>query len=369
MCIVNGLGCRVLLFLVVLAICGRGATATEPQGEAAPAEITVGVIIPLSGEAASFGETTRNSVNWALERIALSGHPPIRVIFEDDRLDPKLTISAYRRLRRSDQIDAVITVSSGTSNALAPIAEHDQVPMIAIASDPKIIHGRNWVVNFWVTPDEEARVTIDEALRRGYKHIARATTLQEGFLSLKSKFDELNHGKLEIVLDGEFPQAEKDFKPFLARLRAAKDVDAVMLMMMPGHLGVFAKQARSYGIKQPFFGIECFEDRNEVKVSEGALVGQWYVNADDPEGSFIEEYLKKFPGSSFWGAANAFDSLLLVAEGADREASREGINRFLHSVRDFKGSLGTYSASADNRFTLKAVVKVVTEDGFEKLAR
>ena len=348
-----------------IMLLSRSLAAAE---KAAP-EIRVGVIIPLSGEAAGLGETSRNSVNWALEKIAANGSTRLRVFFEDDRLDPKLTLSAYRRLRQSYDIDVVVSISSGTSNALAPIAEQNRVPMIAVASDPKIIKDRKWVVNFWVSPEEEARLTVDEAVRRGYKRIAMATSQQEGFLSLKDAFDRFSQGRLEVALDSEFPPAEKDFKPFLTRLKSLKDIDGVLVMMVPGHLGIFAKQARAFDITLPLFGIECFEDRGEVKVSQGALVGQWYVNADDPEGSFISEYLKKFPDSSLWGAGNVYDSILLIAEGARRDPSREGINRFLHTAQDFKGAMGTYSATGGSLFTLKAAVKIVTEDGFKRLGR
>ena len=45
----------------------------------------------------------------------------------------------------------------------------------------------------------------------------------------------------------------------------------------------------------------------------------------------------------------------------------EEINRFLHTVKDFTGVMGTYSATEKNNFTLPAAVKVVTRDGFKKL--
>jgi len=41
--------------------------------------------------------------------------------------------------------------------------------------------------------------------------------------------------------------------------------------------------------------------------------------------------------------------------------------QFLHTVKDFNGALGTYSASGDNRFTLPAAIKVITADGFKKI--
>ena len=64
--------------------------------------------------------------------------------------------------------------------------------------------------------------------------------------------------------------------------------------------------------------MELFEDENEVKASEGALVGQWYVNADSSTADFEREFqakYKEFPGLA---SANAFDTLNIMADAVDQ---------------------------------------------------
>ena len=58
---------------------------------------------------------------------------------------------------------------------------------------------------------------------------------------------------------------------------------------------------------------------------------------------------------------------MLIAETIKDSPNRPEINSFIHSVKDFTGALGTYSASGQNTFTLPATIKIVTKDGFKKI--
>lgn len=345
-----------------------GAFPAQCLSEPLTNKLRVGVIVPLSGEAANLGESVRNAIVLALEKLSPDERSKFDIRYEDDRLDPKNTLSSFHRLKATSGLDAVITISSGTSKPLSTVAEQSKIPHIAVgASDPAIVANKKWVVNFWVTPEAEALALLDEAKRRGYKKIAAMTTIQEGFLSLKKYIHQFNKGQLAVVLDEEYPQDTKDFRPFLTKLRTLNGVDGLLMLTMPGHTGVFAKQAREMGIKMPLFGIEGFEDPKEVEVSAGALIDQWYINADHPDESFVTEYLNRFPDSSTWIAGNAYDLVFILAKSIERDVSKESVNDYLHSMKDFSGCLGTYSASGDNRFTLTPAVKVVTKSGFKKI--
>ena len=107
---------------------------------------------------------------------------------------------------------------------------------------------------------------------------------------------------------------------------------------------------------------------NLFKYPEGALVGQWYVQADDPGDTFLTGYAERFPEATPYTAGNCHDVVSLIAKAVEtKRTSGEQLQDFLFSLRDFKGAMGEYSATGDNRFSLPAAVKVVTEKGFEKL--
>ena len=328
----------------------------------------IGAILPLSGESANSGAACRNGVLLALDELEAGVRARLEVVIEDDRNIARDTLSAFNKLAGGGPVDAVVTFFSNTSKALAPITEAKKIPMIAIASDPEVSRGRRYAVNLWVTPEEEMKALLSRARCLGYRRIARITAIQPGLLTFKRIYDENRERAPEVVLDEEYPADVNDFRVFLSRVRAAGNIDAVFVNMMFMQAGLLAKQARELGITLPLFAIEVFEDPAAVKASNGALVGQWYIQADDPSGDFLARYARRFPDESSYTAANCYDAVGLVAAAMRAGVARHEINRFLAGVKDFQGALGRYSVGEDNRFILPAVAKVVTKDGFQRIA-
>lgn len=324
-------------------------------------ELRIGAILPLSGEAAALGEACRNGIEMALADRAVEA---AQVIYEDDRNSPAASVTAFQKLKRQG-VDALISWSSGPGKALAPLAEQSQLPLVSIATDPEIVRERRFVVNLWVTPREEARVLLEELVRRGHTTIARVSAEQSGMLAMHRAFDELNDGKVTIAIDQSFPSDVKDFRSYLARIAAAPHVQAIFVNLYVGQTGVFARQAREMGIAVPLVNIETFEDRNEVQLSGGALIDQWYIQADDATGEFERRYRERFPQAALLSAGNCHDAALLLMNGRNTQG---GIASHLHEVQDFSGAMGTFSALANNTFSLPAVVKRVTPSGFEKVS-
>lgn len=350
-----------IIFLILIAV--ANAWALEP-----PDQLKVGAILPLSGDAATLGKSVHNGMKLALTKLAPEVRSRIELIIEDDGLQAKNTVFAFSKLVNQQAAEVILNVSSGTANAISPLAEQHRVPLVALgASDPRVVQGRAYVMNFFVSPDQQAKTIVPYMVGRGYKKIARITSIQDGLLAQKTAFDPEKPAQIEIVLDEDYSVGEKDFKTYIAKIRSRNDVDAVLAYLLTGQIGVFAKQLRRAGFDKPLIGSETYEDSNEVGVSEGALIGARYVNAADPSSSFVEEYAKAFPGESLVLAPYGYDIILLLGKAVEQTTHSEGVNKFLHSVKDFTGALGTYSSTNDNRFTLPAVMKEVTADGFREI--
>lgn len=351
----------ILFFIIPLTLHAEAVLYTPER------PLKIGAILPLSGNAASIGQSAQKAMLLALDQMDDADRNRVTIFFEDDALNARMAVSAFHKLRAQHKIDVLVNLSSGTGNALAPLAEQHTIPFLAIASDPKVVSDRKYVFNFWVTPEEQARVLIPEALRRGYKNIAVITTIHDGSYAVKSAFDTLNEGQLNLAFEEEVDGQNRDFRTLIAQIRRHKNIDAIMPILFPGQLSMFAVQARQLGVDSPFFGYEFFEDRNEIKLAQGALEGAWYVNAEDPTGSFTENFKERFPEASLYAAGNAHDSILLFAVAARGASNSDQIVHFLRTLKDFSGAMGTYSASGDNRFALPAALKEVRGEGFVTL--
>ena len=341
-------------------VCIFAASTVQADGK-----YKVGAILPLSGDAASWGKACQNGIKLAYDSLDAATRNKIDIVFEDDALQPNKAVAALQKLSSVEHVGAAISYGSGASMALAPIVEEKNIPTVAIASDVRIVKDKKYVFNFWVTPEMEADVLINEVRQKKYKRLVRINAIWDGVVAVNKAFDERQNGVTKIVMEQEYTQDVRDFKSFIAKLRGLNNVDAVYCMLMPGQVGVFMKQLRQQGVKLPVINIETFEDPNDVKASEGAMIGTHYVQADDPSSAFLDKFEKEFPGSATNSAANCHDTVILIGG-----AVREGIplEKYLEHVKDFSGAMGIYSSTGDHRFSLPAALKVITERGFEKVS-
>lgn len=344
----------------------------QAENTSAPTEpYNLGVILPLSGNAASLGTYSRKGIELAYQNLPAEQKRNIRLYFEDDQFNSRNAVSAYQKLKAEKDIQAVFVLGSGIGRALVPITEKDELLLMAIgASDFWVVKDRRYAFLHWVTPEVEAMVLVNELKRRGYQRIAIANTEHEGaravFDAVKAELAAQNYLD-KIVLERIFLPDEKDFRTYLAKANNAK-TDAMLILLFPGSIAAIARQARQLNLEADLVGIELFEDKNEVKASSGALINQWYVNVDIADDSFIKLYQKAYNEYPGWAAANAFDSLNLIAKAVVTVGTNnQKIAEFLDTLKDYTGAAGKYSATGDHRFELPATVKVVREDGFEKL--
>jgi len=349
------------LFLSILII-GLSYPARAEQ------KFEVLVILPLSGDLASVGESVKNGILFGLDQG--KGKDLINLKFEDDEGLPKNTVSALLKQKSIRKPDVIITASSATSKSISQIVDQSGIPLIAIATDEEISKGRTGVFNFWLTPEDAVDAMMKEVIRRGYKKIAMFSTIHPGTNSLRRVIVQKSMGSVELVYDEEVELNLRDFKSVISKFRNKTkgiEVDAILTNVFFGQVGIFARQLRELGFKQDLFSVELFEDEGEVASSGGALYDQWYINADDPAESFLASYKTRYPNSSTYGSSNGADSILLILDAIrkNKKSSAELIE-YLKTVKEFKGNSGNISYRGDQRFTFPATVKIVTKEGFKK---
>lgn len=331
----------------------------------------IGVILPLSGDAANLGNHIRKGILLAHESLPSSVRERVHVIFEDDQLQATKTLSAYQKLKQGNSIDAVFVAGSGSGNVLASLAERDKVLLIAIgASDKKFVLGKKYVFTHWVSPESETIPVIQKIQEKNFRRIGIVTVEQEGANAIHEAFvSGLREHDLgdRIIVDEKVLVGAQDFKTQLAKI-SAKGLDGLCVVLFPGSLSTFMKQARELQVTADIFGYELFEDEKEVKASDGTMFGKWYVNAGDPTADFITRFRMKFGEDPGFAAGNAYDSLALVAFASGAHDGRnDRIADALRELKNYHGAVGVYSATGDNRFNLPAVLKVIEKDGFRRL--
>ncbi len=117
------------IIAAVIIIAGIYAVSTKDKSISQTETIKVGVILPLTGQYAALGESSRSAALLAKEELKADN---IELIFEDDNYDAKKAVTAYKKLRSIDGIDAVLILSAPSIEAIKPLTDAENIPLLGL---------------------------------------------------------------------------------------------------------------------------------------------------------------------------------------------------------------------------------------------
>lgn len=155
--------------------------------------IKIGAILTLSGEGASWGETSKNAIDLAITKInkteGIHGKK-IKIIYEDSSGDPIKTINAYKKLKDIDNVVAIIGPNMAYEvSAIAPLAANDNFPIItpSYANESTRINKKNPLL-IWLDPYLESKELAKYIYDNGIKYIAVISTNDQWETEISNSF-------------------------------------------------------------------------------------------------------------------------------------------------------------------------------------
>jgi branched-chain amino acid transport system substrate-binding protein len=317
------------------------------------ADIHVGVVLSLTGPAASLGMPAKNAIDLLPRELAGEA---VRYTVLDDASDTTQAARAFRRLVDQHKVDVIMGTSVTPSTlALVPIAHEKQVPLLSLAASVKIVEPmdaqRRWV--FKVIQNENLMVaaTIAHMRAQGVKtlgYIGFADAYGDSWLAETRK--QADAAGIELVAAEKYVKTDTGVTAQTLKLLGARP-DAVLVAASgtPGALPQKSLRERGYrgGIYQTY-GIANREFlRIAGKDAEGALfaVGPVVVasqlDAGNPIRAVAIDLTQRY--ESAYGkdsmsvfAANAWDAGLVLQQAltAALEAARPGTAEFRSALRD-----------------------------------
>lgn len=323
----------------------------------------IGVVYALTGDLAFLGEGMRDALLMAKEELGDTKFD-YEFIFEDDQLNPKLTVGAAKKLVSIDKVDAIFSLGSDTGTVVSGLARKADIVHIGVAIKPDVTKGEH-NYSHWIPPEVEVGALVDELQRRGIKKLGIIRSMYEGFVVHMDVMHKLiKNTDIEIVTDQAFQVGEKDFRSLIAKAKQSDPEIYLLLAMSPG-LEIVTKQMREAGINTPLTAIESFEASKEVDLFEG----YWYVSAAEPKARFGNAFTKKYGKAPSVGAPNAYDSFNLLVSavekaGSTKVPSADSISRELKKIKNYDGALGSLTVREDGRVLSEAAVKLVKNGKF-----
>ncbi len=140
--------------------------AAQPEPSRAGATGTLGVVLPLTGSYASYGEASLRGVLLAANIFGAENDIKIRVVVRNSAGDPLVAAAAVRDLAQHEDVVAIIgPLVSSSSEAAARVAEEEGVPLLTLTTRESIPLDRPHVFRLRTTPEDELRYLVDHAFQ------------------------------------------------------------------------------------------------------------------------------------------------------------------------------------------------------------
>ncbi len=345
-------------------------------------EILVGHVGSMTGQEATFGESTDKGIRLAFEQLNKKGGVKGKKLVLktlDSQGKPEEAQVAATRLIVNDKVTVLLgEVASSRSLAMAPVADTNRVPMITPAStNPKVTldpqgKTRRFVSRIcFIDPfqgtvmakfaRENLKVTKVAVLRdvgNAYS-VGLADFFVEGFKKLGGT----------IVTDQSFKAGDQDFKAQLTKIRQASP-EAIYVPGYYTDVALIARQVRELGMKQPMMGGDGWDSEQLYEIAQGALDGSYFSNhytveSPDPRvKEFISTYEKAYGTKPDAMAALGYDAGLIAADAMARAKDLSGpaLADAIAATKGFKGVTGTISLDAQHNAVKSAVVIAIKEN-------
>lgn len=353
------------IFLLVLALI---LLAIPSYGKES---IKIGLIVPLTGDVKTFGESAKNGFLMAIEEYSKTGRYTIIPVIADDRNDPTEGANAALKLITQDKVIAISgPLTSKVAIPISDIANSHKVPMITgTATNPKVTvyEGKRKPYVFRACFIDPFQGTV--AATFALKNLSNKTAavlydvgndyskgLAEYFRTTFIK------GNGSIVAYESYQKDDVDFSALITKIQIKKP-EVIYLPDYYNKVALIARQIREKGLKSTLIGGDGWDSPELLKIAGNSIVGGYFTNHYSPDRkdpvseAFIKLYKEKHQMIPDTFAALSYDAtgMLLKAIDSSKTKKPEDIIRYLATLKNYKGVTGriTFDKNGD---AVKSVV-------------
>lgn len=358
------------LLLSTVAACERRPGAAGDSG----GDVVIGMYGSLTGDGASFGQSSKEGTELAVDEInkagGLLGGRKFRLLVEDNQSKPEEASNAVTKLITQDKVVAVLgEVASRRSLAAAPIAQRYQIPMITPAStNERVTAVGDYIFRVCFIDPFQGEVLAKFAFNDlKARKVAILKDIGQDYSvgltdSVARNFTKLGGQVLEPV---SYTSSDSDFKAILTQVRSQKP-DAMFVTGYYSEAAIITRQARELGMTMPILGGDGWVGdalRNGREALNNSFISNHY-SGDNPDPlvqGFVRAYRERFGRDPDAIAALAYDAVKVLVDAMNRAKSTEGPKvRDALAATDIPGVTGRLKMNAQRNVDKPAVIQEVT---------
>lgn len=352
-----------LFLLFALSSCGSDSQNSN--------EILIGEYGSLTGTTATFGISTKNGIDMAVDEINKAGGllgKQVKMIIEDDQGKPEEAMTVATKLITKDGVVALLgEVASTNSIAAGRVAQQNSIPMISPSStNPQVTQIGDYVFRVcFLDPFQGFVMAKFASATLKITNVAVLRDIKNDYsVGLADAF--IDHYKQmggTIVSDESYSQGDTDFSAQLTSIKA-RNPQAIFVPGYYTEVGLIARQAKKLGLTVPLMGGDGWDSPSLVEIGGKDIDGSFYSNhisVDDPKPEiqkFVAEYKTRFGKVPDALAGLGYDSANVLFDAIRRANSTEPskIRDAIAATRDFPGVTGTITLDQDRNAVKPAVV-------------
>ena len=338
-------------------------------------EINVGVIMPMSGSLAGYGQTAYEGIELAQSlQPKLKNGDSIKLVLVDDKGDKVEAANAATRLISSDKVVGILGEMTSTNTAqIISIADKKQIPVITpAATNDKLTENRTYANRVCFTDSFQGTVVANYATKDlGLKTAVVITDQAQVYsLGLTKAFSEAfakNGGK--VLKEIRISSGDKDFKAVVGQIKTLNP-DMIFLPTYHAEASMIVRQAKQVGLTKPFLSGDGVADQTFIELAGDAAEGHMFTDFFDhsaPPTAKSKDFIAAYEKKTGKKEVNSFvtlgaDTYNIMVDAMNRCSNPEDsvcVNSEIRKTSKFEGVSGFISIDDKGNATRSAVIKEI----------
>ncbi len=370
---------RTIRVLSVLVIIATLLPLAGCAGGGGSKTLKIGVIAPMTGDVKTFGESTRNGVQMAVEEWNANGGllgKQIEIVLGDDKNDAAEATAAATKLIQQDKVKFIVgSVASKCSIPISDVANKNKVVMISPTStNPKVTVADGVLKPFvfracFIDPPQGAAMAKFATENLGIKTAAvfydNGNDYVKGLAEFFKASFEARGGKVTVY--EAYAQTDTDFTALLTKVMA-EPPDMLYIPDYYNMVNLVNQQARAAGFKGILAGGDGWDSSDlDFQAADGGYFTNHYA-ADDPRAevqNWVARYKAKYGTVPDALATLGYDAanLLLNAIKTANSEDPVKVKDALAATAGFPTVSGTISFDENHNPINKDVVILQVKEG------
>lgn len=313
---------KFLCLALVLLLCFASLAVAE--------EVKVGLIAPLTGDVAVYGNAVKDSVSLYVDKFNASGAPvTVNLIVYDDKGDPTEAMNAYNKLVYQNDIAVLIgPVTSSPTFGVAEASVDDGIPALTpTATHPDVTtYGDNYFRACFEDPFQGGTMASFAKNELNFSTVGivfnNADTYSIGLRdAFVARADEVG---LTVTAMEAYGATDIDFRAQLTNI-IATNPDAIFIPYYYNVTYMICSQARELGYTGTFLGVDGTDGVLAIEGADTSVFdGMYFANHYSTDSTspitqaFIADFEAKYNATPNALAALGYDGAMIVCDALVR---------------------------------------------------